>query len=70
MTDYVGKPIFEARAKEAGVVLYIRAVPSMNKGDTVASVGVVGKAPSSGGFLGAVAEEAFGNGSRDPVLHR
>jgi uncharacterized protein len=45
VTDYVGKPLFEARAKEAGVLLYIRAVPSINKGDTIASVGVVGKAP-------------------------
>jgi len=26
-------------------LLYVRAVPSINKGDTVASVGVVGKAP-------------------------
>jgi uncharacterized protein len=45
VTDYVGKTLFEARAKEAGVLLYVRAVPSINKGDTVASVGVVGKAP-------------------------
>jgi len=45
VTDYVGKILFEARAKEAGVLLYVRAVPSINKGDTVASVGVVGKAP-------------------------
>lgn len=45
VTDYVGKPIYEPRAKEAGVILYVRAVPSINKGDTVASVGVVGKAP-------------------------
>jgi predicted deacylase len=45
ITDYVGKTIFDARAKEAGIVLYIRAVPSVNKGDALASVGVVGKAP-------------------------
>jgi predicted deacylase len=45
VTDYVGKTLFEARAKESGVLLYVRAVPSINKGDTVASVGVVGKAP-------------------------
>ena len=45
VTDYVGKLLFEARAKESGVLLYVRAVPSINKGDTVASVGVVGKAP-------------------------
>jgi uncharacterized protein len=45
VTDYVGKPIFDARAKEAGVVLYVRAVPTINKGEAIASVGVVGVAP-------------------------
>jgi hypothetical protein len=41
VTDYFGKTIFEARAPEAGVVLYIRAVPSMTKGETIANIGVV-----------------------------
>ena len=41
VTDYVGRMLFEARAPESGVILYIRAVPSLNKGDTIASVGVV-----------------------------
>ena len=45
VTDYVGKTIFEARAKESGVLLYVRAVPSIAKGDPIASIGVVGKAP-------------------------
>jgi predicted deacylase len=45
VTDYVGKPLFDARAKEAGVLLYVRAVPTINKGETIASVGVVGVAP-------------------------
>ena len=45
VTDYVGKTIFEARAKEGGVLLYVRAVPSIWKGDPIASVGVIGKAP-------------------------
>jgi predicted deacylase len=45
VTDYVGKTLFEARAKESGVLLYVRAVPSINKGDAIASIGVVGKAP-------------------------
>jgi hypothetical protein len=45
VTDFVGRTIFEARAPASGVVLYIRAVPSMVKGDTIASVGVVGKTP-------------------------
>ncbi len=43
VTDYVGKPLFDARAREAGVILYVRAVPSINKGETIASIGVVGK---------------------------
>ena len=41
VTDYVGKTVLEARAAEAGVVLYIRAVPSMMKGETIANIGVV-----------------------------
>jgi hypothetical protein len=41
VTDYVGKTILGARAPEAGVVLYIRAVPSMTKGETIANIGVV-----------------------------
>jgi len=45
LTDFVGRPLAEFRAKEGGVVLYVRAVPSLGKGDTVASIGVVGKAP-------------------------
>ena len=45
VTDYLGKPLFDARAKEAGMVLYVRAVPSINKGETIASVGVIGAAP-------------------------
>jgi hypothetical protein len=43
VTDYVGRIIFEARAPESGVVLFIRAVPSMTKSETVASIGVVRK---------------------------
>ena len=40
VTDYVGKVILEARAPVAGEVLYIRAVPSMTKGETIANIGV------------------------------
>lgn len=46
VTDYFGKIVLEARAPTAGVVLYICAVPSMKKGDTIANIGVVaGKVP-------------------------
>jgi predicted deacylase len=43
ITDYVGRTILEARAPASGVVLYIRAVPSMTKGETIADIGVVAK---------------------------
>jgi predicted deacylase len=41
VTDFFGKTLFEARAPEAGVVLYVRAVPSAAKGETLASIGAV-----------------------------
>lgn len=41
VTDLFGQTVFEARAPAAGVVLYVCAVPSMRKGDTIANVGVV-----------------------------
>ena len=44
VTDYFGKVIYEARAPEDGVVLYICAVPSMAKGGTIASIGHVASA--------------------------
>ena len=43
VTDYLGRTILEARAPTAGVVLYVRAVPSMTKGETIANIGVVAK---------------------------
>jgi predicted deacylase len=46
VTDLFGKMVWEARAPSSGVVLYVCAVPSMKKGETVANIGVVaGKAP-------------------------
>src|SRR5215468_5935557 len=41
VTDYWGKTTYEARAPAAGVVLYVCAVPSMKKDDTIANIGVV-----------------------------
>jgi len=43
VTDYVGKTIYEATSPTVGVVLYICAVPSMKKGETIANIGVVAK---------------------------
>jgi len=40
LTDYLGKTILEAKAPESGVVLFIRAVPSMTKGETIANIGL------------------------------
>jgi predicted deacylase len=45
VTDYVGRVTFEPRAPQAGVVLFVRAVPSLKKGDTIASIGVVAREP-------------------------
>src|SRR4051812_18041129 len=40
VTDYLGTTILEARAPDSGIVLFIRAVPSMTKGETIANIGV------------------------------
>jgi predicted deacylase len=45
VTDYVGNPIFEAKSPDSGIVLYVRAVPSMTKGETIANIGVVARQP-------------------------
>jgi hypothetical protein len=42
VTDYVGRKILDVRAPVAGIVLFIRAVPSLVTGDTMVSIGVVG----------------------------
>jgi predicted deacylase len=41
VTDYLGKTVLEARAPADGVVLYIAALPSMKKGETIANIGVI-----------------------------
>jgi len=41
VTDYFDHTLYEVRAPVSGVVLHICAVPSMKKGDNVASIGVV-----------------------------
>ena len=41
VTDYVGRTIWEARAPVSGEVLYLRGVPSLTKGETVVSMGVI-----------------------------
>jgi len=41
VTDYFGRRVWDAVAPSNGVILYICAVPSMKKGDTVANIGEV-----------------------------
>jgi predicted deacylase len=41
VTDYVNRPLQEVTAPEAGIVMFVRAVPSLKKGDTLANIGVV-----------------------------
>lgn len=43
VTDYFGKVSFEAHAPAASIILYVCAVPSMTKGATIASIGVVAR---------------------------
>jgi uncharacterized protein len=45
VTDYLDRPLFEARANATGIVLYINALPTITKGGAIANIGVVGKAP-------------------------
>jgi predicted deacylase len=40
VTDFLGKTISEPVASDAGVILHICSLPSMNKGDGVADIGV------------------------------
>jgi hypothetical protein len=41
VTDYAGRTLAETRAPAAGEVLFIRAVPTANKGDTLANIGTI-----------------------------
>jgi predicted deacylase len=45
ITDYLNRPLQDVLAPDAGIVLFIRAVPSLKKGDTVVSIGVVTTEP-------------------------
>jgi predicted deacylase len=45
VTDYFGKKVWDATAPVAGVVLYIGAVPSLKKGDTIAHIGEISSPP-------------------------
>ena len=47
VTDYLNRPLFDARAPVSGVVLYVNAVPTITKGATIANIGVLKSSPSS-----------------------
>src|SRR5689334_16731955 len=59
ITDYLGRPLADSRAPEAGVVLYICAVPTMTKGGTIANIGIVARdAPTKSAGLVVVEQGA------------
>ena len=41
ITDYLHRPLQEITAPADGIVLFVRAVPTLKKGDTLANIGVV-----------------------------
>jgi predicted deacylase len=43
VTDYLNQPVQDVTAPEAGIVMFVRALPSLKKGDTIANIGVVKK---------------------------
>jgi predicted deacylase len=43
VTDYLNRPLQDVLAPESGIIMFIRALPSLKKGDTIANVGVVKK---------------------------
>jgi uncharacterized protein len=45
ITDFVGDKVFDVTAPVSGIVLYIGAVPSIKKGDTIAHIGELADAP-------------------------
>jgi uncharacterized protein len=45
ITDYLNRPLQDIAAPASGIIMFVRAVPSLKKGDTLANVGVVTKDP-------------------------
>jgi hypothetical protein len=41
VTDYYNRKIQDVTSPEAGIVLFVRALPSLKKGDTIVNIGVV-----------------------------
>jgi len=45
VTDYLNRPLHDVLAPESGIIMFVRALPSLKKGDTLANVGVIAKEP-------------------------
>jgi predicted deacylase len=45
VTDYLNRPLQDVVSPDAGIVMFVRALPSLKKGDTIASIGVVQSTP-------------------------
>ncbi|PYR16219.1 MAG: succinylglutamate desuccinylase [Acidobacteria bacterium] len=45
VTDYLNRPLQDVLAPESGIIMFVRALPSLKKGDTIANVGVVSTDP-------------------------
>ena len=43
VTDYLGRKLFDVTTPEAGLILYVNALPTILKGGTIANIGVVKK---------------------------
>jgi predicted deacylase len=41
VTDYLNRPLQDLLAPDTGIVMFIRALPSLKKGDTIVTIGVV-----------------------------
>jgi len=41
VTDYLNRQLQEVTATDEGIIMFIRAVPSLKKGDTMANIGVI-----------------------------
>jgi predicted deacylase len=46
LTDYFGEKVSDVVAPVSGVIIYIRAVPSAKKGDTLAYIGEIAEKPN------------------------
>ena len=45
ITDYFGEKVADVTAPVAGVVIYVRAIPSLKKGDTLVDIGEIAPIP-------------------------